>query len=1111
MIAIRSRTKKRLRNTIRWGLLSVLAMFVAATLLLYRLHTGPLSVPFVTGIAAERVERMLGPASAVSIVDTRVSWQGGTAFTAHLDGVSVDTGPIGANRQPIVTQLKSLIVEFSLNPVGPRFFSPDDVRAIGLDATIPWPPPVPAPQSPWPMPVGPLDGANRITDRVLAEHAGGLSVDLSIVDGRIRRLADPDGQAEPWLDDLAGLVSLDGENDVLSVVATGVSARKRSFDIGLERRGDSEGGHEITLKVRGFDFPFNPKAAANPDKNYGWLPVDLAASGSFGSDYGFRSAEFLADIGPGTLPLGPQDSTYLKAAGFTLVFDPDIKGFRFRRGHVAFGDSVVDVTGTVIPRSLNPLDPWAFELSSRNAVIDPVDVPGPPVVVEDLVASGRIVPRERSLYADRVAVLSERAPMESIWNVTLAGKGMMVSGAANIGRISVDNVKRLWPSFAATETRQWFLDNLKAGLVERARIDVSLPPAMTDGDPATSGGEDNAVDLAVAFAGVTLKTFGDLPPVTEGTGYATLKKRRLDVVVDRAAFEAPDGGRADASRGRVVIADVFRKDKTGDVSFLIEGETGSVGSIADQEPVKALKQVGVASDDLSGEVSARVEARFPLRNEIAPEDVLWRVDAEFDGLTSAAPIAGRTISDADVTVVVEPDRLTMRGVATLDGVRADIQIEEPYGDPTLSMSGDLTLTLSEKERIERGIDLGDLLRGPVAVGIIVMPDGKQRYAVDLTTALVTIPVFGWTKGKGIPGQATFILSEQGNRYVLDDFSLRAGEAAIDGRIVLAEGGGIASADIDRFTIRKGDRATIEAELTGADRYSITFAAKQFDGRGLIKSIKAQQLAEEEEPYREEHFTVVFKAASLLGFEGETLRGLSGDLVMDVDGVERFEASGGVGRDGRADFAIARAGDRSAMTVTSSDTGALLRFMDVYDGIEGGEGFLETRTEADGQTTGHVKITDMTMRTTEEFSSRLAQTGRDLNNQVADDGLILDAPSRTDANTSFEKFRASFDKRGSRLTVTEAFIRSPLLGGSFAGDIDLAREVMALSGTMIPVYGLNNLFGQIPVLGQLMGAGRHGGLVGVTFRIDGPITEPKLALNPASALAPGIFRRIFEFR
>ena len=53
-------------------------------------------------------------------------------------------------------------------------------------------------------------------------------------------------------------------------------------------------------------------------------------------------------------------------------------------------------------------------------------------------------------------------------------------------------------------------------------------------------------------------------------------------------------------------------------------------------------------------------------------------------------------------------------------------------------------------------------------------------------------------------------------------------------------------------------------------------------------------------------------------------------------------------------------------------------------------------------------------------------------------------------------------------------------------------------------------GSIPLLGALFG-GRDEGLFGITYRLFGPLDDPQFSMNPISALAPGIFRKIFEQR
>jgi hypothetical protein len=67
----------------------------------------------------------------------------------------------------------------------------------------------------------------------------------------------------------------------------------------------------------------------------------------------------------------------------------------------------------------------------------------------------------------------------------------------------------------------------------------------------------------------------------------------------------------------------------------------------------------------------------------------------------------------------------------------------------------------------------------------------------------------------------------------------------------------------------------------------------------------------------------------------------------------------------------------------------------------------------------------------------------------------------------------------------------------------------LRGTLVPLYGPNNLLGQIPLVGLFMG-GEKEGLFGITYEVVGRPGNPFLRINPISALTPGILRKVFEF-
>ena len=89
------------------------------------------------------------------------------------------------------------------------------------------------------------------------------------------------------------------------------------------------------------------------------------------------------------------------------------------------------------------------------------------------------------------------------------------------------------------------------------------------------------------------------------------------------------------------------------------------------------------------------------------------------------------------------------------------------------------------------------------------------------------------------------------------------------------------------------------------------------------------------------------------------------------------------------------------------------------------------------------------------------------------------------------------------------MRGPQVGATIDGNIDFAKSDVRLRGTFVPLYGLNNAFGQIPIVGLFLG-GSNEGLLGITYEVVGAPNAPVLRVNPISAVAPGLLRKFFEF-
>src|SRR4029078_4275288 len=119
-------------------------------------------------------------------------------------------------------------------------------------------------------------------------------------------------------------------------------------------------------------------------------------------------------------------------------------------------------------------------------------------------------------------------------------------------------------------------------------------------------------------------------------------------------------------------------------------------------------------------------------------------------------------------------------------------------------------------------------------------------------------------------------------------------------------------------------------------------------------------------------------------------------------------------------------------------------------------------------------------------------------------------STANPGVEFSRMRVEFTRTHGRFAIREGVVRGPLVGATAEGYIDYLREEVRMRGTFVPFFGLNNMFGQIPVFGLFLGGGSNEGLVGLTYEVVGPPSGPTLRVNTISVVVPGLFRKIFEF-
>ena len=76
-----------------------------------------------------------------------------------------------------------------------------------------------------------------------------------------------------------------------------------------------------------------------------------------------------------------------------------------------------------------------------------------------------------------------------------------------------------------------------------------------------------------------------------------------------------------------------------------------------------------------------------------------------------------------------------------------------------------------------------------------------------------------------------------------------------------------------------------------------------------------------------------------------------------------------------------------------------------------------------------------------------------------------------------------------------------------GTIYISDETVDLSGTVVPAYTINRVLGNIPILGEILTGGPNEGVFAANYVLKGQLEDPRVSVNPLSALAPGFLRNL----
>lgn len=371
--------------------------------------------------------------------------------------------------------------------------------------------------------------------------------------------------------------------------------------------------------------------------------------------------------------------------------------------------------------------------------------------------------------------------------------------------------------------------------------------------------------------------------------------------------------------------------------------------------------------------------------------------------------------------------------------------------------------------------------------------------VDATQARLGVRATDWQKPAGEAAQFAIAFDDQGAAHGINLSHIvgQGDHVQIDGRASFSDKGDLQFADFSKIYLKDFIDVSLKYyDLPDQGRRVFAVSGPQLDLRPWLQAKPAdaaqtgnaapEPVTAAAAPPESTHVVVDLGRLQTSG------EGAFTNLRLDVawDGKNGFDGQGaGHTLSGAPVSLLVRSeGGYSVFRMKTDDLGDVVRTATGVRNLVGGHAEL-AGAYMDGQVDAELSGKAIRVKQVPAMAQLLTvATLTGLNDTLAGDGI------------AFTDFKLPVRFRGRTLFVRDGWVKGKGLGMDVWGTTDLDAKTLNLTGTLIPAYSVNSLFGALPSKGL--------GLVGIKYQLAGTYGAPRALVNPLSIMMPG-FMKVWE--
>ena len=820
------------------------------------------------------------------------------------------------------------------------------------------------------------------------------------------------------------------------------------------------------------------------------------------------NAEFLAGSGNINLPDFLAKPLTIDSGIVAVSYKPDTGAFDLADSSLILGGAKINISGVVQPNRAQDGKLASVGITLKadrpDRLINKMTDGDSPV--DRIEFAGKAGVEQAEVTIDDLVVMSGNTGIRLRGTVASGEQSPSVHVAGRVRDISAEFLKAIWPPIVAAKTRSWISENVAAGTIKDGSFQINFAENALASARASNRFPENSIDLEFTLADVTSHFFKSLPNLENAAGTAHQHDNDFTLNIAQGQSHLPTGETITLNSGSFKAQGLLLPEVPGEFAFDLQAPVQSMVAFAAHPDLKIIKSDSLATlPKIKGTARAQISLKFPLIKDVPKDRVEQNFAIKVSDTSIQEALPGADLTNGEFDVTFDDQAVRISGPAKLNGLGAKLSWVKPRNGAAATT--EVFATLDEATRVKLGMKIADYLSGPLPVHAIITKDDsgitKAQIDADLSQAALKLNALGWKRAAIAGTTASFTLTTADKTRSIDDFKLDGEGLHLKGSAKTNARGEVSSLVMDE--IRLDDDNIFRATLTPGDgSFDLGLSGNRFDARPYIKNIVAPAPA---------------GGGATTGGGGPdfTLRANfnkvtanRGEVITDVKSVIRVRAGKIAEADIRGQFlngqpvivSVVPSGVGREMRVQTNDAGSALRAANFYSKVAGGVlNFYALVSNDPGSPIrkGFVNIANFEVRN-EAALAELDKRGKPQKSGPRKDGL------------TFTKFFLPFKTDEQFVRLGETILRGSDMCATADGVVRKQDGAIDITGSVIPACALTGVFNNVPLLGDILSGGNNNeGLFGVTYAVSGTLNTPKIKVNPLSALAPGIFRRFFDYR